>query len=169
MKKSIWVSRNCWSPALSKLSDFADTTSDGRQFHLFMTLSEKKWSRMSLANWRLFSLNWWPLVRRSVLNSKNSRSARFRRSSSDHRPNAWRRSAYVNCLSSLNNYSLRAKWYAKVLWLFKVNSSSFALRRRSVYSDANSTQLNSTSSCRHVHSVNNCHLSMNVWPSWLSL
>jgi len=24
------------------------------------------------------------------------------------------------------------------------------------------TQLNSTSSCRHVHSVNNCHLSMNV-------
>jgi len=31
---------------------------------------------------------------------------------------------------------------------------------RGVYSDA--TQLNSTSSCRHVHSVNNCHLSMNV-------
>ena len=29
-----------------------------------------------------------------------------------------------------------------------------------VYSDT--TQLNSTSSCRHVHSVNNCHLSMNV-------
>jgi len=28
-----------------------------------------------------------------------------------------------------------------------------------LYSD---TQLNSTSSCRHVHSVNNCHLSMNV-------
>ena len=26
----------------------------------------------------------------------------------------------------------------------------------------NSTRLNSTSSCRHVHSVNNCHLSMNV-------
>jgi len=31
---------------------------------------------------------------------------------------------------------------------------------RPVYSDT--TQLNSTSSCRHVHSVNNCHLSMNV-------
>ena len=31
---------------------------------------------------------------------------------------------------------------------------------RGVYSDT--TQLNSTSSCRHVHSVNNCHLSMNV-------
>ena len=29
-----------------------------------------------------------------------------------------------------------------------------------VYSDT--TQLNSTSGCRHVHSVNNCHLSMNV-------
>jgi len=26
----------------------------------------------------------------------------------------------------------------------------------------NSTELNSTSSCRHVQSVNNCHLSMNV-------
>jgi len=37
------------------------------------------------------------------------------------------------------------------------------LRRQSVYSDANATQLNSTSSCRHVHSVNNCHRSvMNV-------
>ena len=33
-------------------------------------------------------------------------------------------------------------------------------RRRSVYNDADATQLNSTSSCRHVHSVNNC--SMNV-------
>ena len=31
---------------------------------------------------------------------------------------------------------------------------------RPVYSDT--TQLNSTSSCRRVHSVNNCHLSMNV-------
>ena len=31
---------------------------------------------------------------------------------------------------------------------------------RGVYSDT--TQLYSTSSCRHVHSVNNCHLSMNV-------
>jgi len=31
---------------------------------------------------------------------------------------------------------------------------------RPVYSDT--TQLNSTSSCRHVHSVNNSHLSMNV-------
>ena len=31
---------------------------------------------------------------------------------------------------------------------------------RGVYSDT--TQLNSTSSCRHVHNVNNCHLSMNV-------
>jgi len=27
---------------------------------------------------------------------------------------------------------------------------------------ADTTQLNSTSSCRHVHSVNSCHLSMNV-------
>ena len=33
---------------------------------------------------------------------------------------------------------------------------------QSVYSDADATQLNSTSSCRHVHSVNSCHLSMNV-------
>jgi len=32
---------------------------------------------------------------------------------------------------------------------------------RGVYRDT--TQLNSTSSCRHVHSVNNCHLSMNVY------
>jgi len=31
---------------------------------------------------------------------------------------------------------------------------------RGVYSDT--TQLNSTSSRRHVHSVNSCHLSMNV-------
>jgi len=31
---------------------------------------------------------------------------------------------------------------------------------RPVYSDT--AQLNSTSSCRHVHSVNSCHLSMNV-------
>ena len=31
---------------------------------------------------------------------------------------------------------------------------------RGVYT--NTTQLNSTSSCRHVHSVNNCHPSMNV-------
>ena len=31
---------------------------------------------------------------------------------------------------------------------------------RPVYSDT--TRLNSTSSCRRVHSVNNCHLSMNV-------
>ena len=36
------------------------------------------------------------------------------------------------------------------------------LRQRSVCSDVDATQLNSTSSCRHVHSVNNCHLSMNV-------
>ena len=34
------------------------------------------------------------------------------------------------------------------------------LALRGVYSDT--TQLNSTSSCRHVHSVNNCHVSMNV-------
>ena len=33
-------------------------------------------------------------------------------------------------------------------------------RLRGVYSDT--TQLNSTSCCRHVHSVNNCHLSINV-------
>jgi len=31
---------------------------------------------------------------------------------------------------------------------------------RSVYIDT--PQLNSASSCRHVHSVNNCHLSLNV-------
>ena len=36
--------------------------------------------------------------------------------------------------------------------------SLYALR--GVHSDT--TQLNSTSSCRHVHSVNNCHISMNV-------
>ena len=32
----------------------------------------------------------------------------------------------------------------------------------SVAIDTSPTQLNSTSSCRRVHSVNNCHLSMNV-------
>jgi len=68
-KVDLSVSHYCWSPALNKLSDFADTTSDGRPFHLFMTLSEKvecPWP----TSWRFFSLNWWPLVRRSVLNSK---------------------------------------------------------------------------------------------------
>ena len=39
-------------------------------------------------------------------------------------------------------------------------SSWVELSWRSVCSDT--TQLNSTSSCRHVHSVDNCHLSMNV-------
>jgi len=34
------------------------------------------------------------------------------------------------------------------------------LRRRSVYSNADATQLNSTSSCRHIYSVNNCHRSV---------
>jgi len=38
--------------------------------------------------------------------------------------------------------------------------SSYEQLLRGVYSDT--TQLNSTSSCRHVHGVNNCHLSMNV-------
>ena len=41
-------------------------------------------------------------------------------------------------------------------------SSWVELSWQSVYSDADATQLNSTSSCRHVHSVNSCHLSMNV-------
>ena len=52
-----------------------------------------------------------------------------------------------------------------VRWLFSPVSvcgcvclSSF-LNRLGVFI---ATQLNSTSSCRHVHSVNNCHLSMNV-------
>ena len=48
--------------------------------------------------------------------------------------------------------------------LFNRTVHSIALLRP-VYSDTtqlNSIQLNSTSNCRHVHSVNNCHLSMNV-------
>ena len=46
----------------------------------------------------------------------------------------------------------------------QLNSTSgwVELHWRSVYSDADATQLNSTSSCRHVRSVNNCHLSMNA-------
>ena len=41
-----------------------------------------------------------------------------------------------------------------------LTDKSAAVELRGVYSDT--TQLNWTSSCRHVHSMNNCHLSMNV-------
>ena len=45
----------------------------------------------------------------------------------------------------------------KLSQLCQLNSTR---RRYRHFADA--TQLNSTSSCRHVHGVNNCHLSMNV-------
>ena len=48
----------------------------------------------------------------------------------------------------------------KLFLLAKLSTTHYRCNLRGVYSDT--TQLNSTSSCRHVHSVNNCQLSMNV-------
>jgi len=55
------------------------------------------------------------------------------------------------------------RWQLFTLWTCRqldVELSWVELRRRCYRHFADATQLNS--SCRHVHSVNNCHLSMNV-------
>jgi len=54
----------------------------------------------------------------------------------------------------------RAVTVGKLFLLAKLSTTHYRCNLRGVYSDT--TQLNSTSSCRHVHSVNNCQLSMNV-------
>ena len=118
MKKSIWVSLTRWSPALNELVDLTVTTSEGRWFHLLITRSEKKWLRVFLTGWCFSSFKLWPRIRVSELKSKNveagtedwpvmilntsTRSARLRRSSSDHNPSSLRQSLYGSPLSSLN-------------------------------------------------------------------
>ena len=61
---------------------------------------------------------------------------------------SWRTWEKLLCWTRLR--TLHAYW-RRTLWVSVL---------RTVYSDT--TQLNSTSSCRRVHSVNNCQLSMNV-------
>jgi len=51
-------------------------------------------------------------------------------------------------------------WLTVIHCVQKKTATVVFLHNSYIYGDT--TQLNSTSSCRHVHSVNNRHLSMNV-------
>ena len=123
MKKSIWVPLTRWSPALNELIDLTVTTSEGRRFHLLITRSEKKCLRMLWAEWCFSSFKLWPRVRVSKLKSKNfeagtedwpvmilsssTRSARLRRSSSDHKPSSLRRSLSSELLEQMSEPVVR--------------------------------------------------------------
>ena len=72
IKKRISMVRNFCRRALNKFTEVASSTVTGSLFHLFTTLSEKKWSLRSLSDRLFVSFDECPLVLVSVWSSKNA-------------------------------------------------------------------------------------------------